>query len=158
MSAFKYLPELLKTAALAVSALVVMTAFAAPPYTSTTGYSAVSPNISSSSGAKPMMMIATSKDHTLFGPIYTDFEDLEGDGKINTTFQPTFKYYGYFDPAKCYVYQDSRFEPSVLATAAPPATTAPAEARLPLLQKAYQPLLLAPTDQAHLPQEWLSVA
>ena len=42
-------------------------------------------------------MLATSKDHTLFGPIYTDFEDIDEDGVIDTTFKPDFKYYGYFD-------------------------------------------------------------
>ena len=56
---------------------------------------AVPPNISTTSN-RPMLMLATSKDHSLFGPIYNDYEDLEGDGIINTTFQPTFKYYGYF--------------------------------------------------------------
>ncbi|OYU45564.1 MAG: hypothetical protein CFE44_06840 [Burkholderiales bacterium PBB4] len=71
-----------------------------------------------------MLMLATSKDHSLFGPIYTDFEDLEGDGTINTTFQPLFQYYGYFDSTKCYVYANSRFEPNSLATKSGPASTA----------------------------------
>lgn len=83
----------------------------------------VPPNITTSSN-RPMLMLATSKDHSLFGPIYTDFEDLEGDGTINTTFQPTFKYYGYFDATKCYVYANTRFEPNALATAGGPAATA----------------------------------
>lgn len=81
---------------------------------------AVPPNITTSSN-KPMMMMATSKDHTLFGPIYTDFEDLDDDGVIDTTFIPTFKYYGYFDPTKCYSYEptSSQFEPKTLATIVP---------------------------------------
>ena len=122
MNTFKYLPELFKTAALTVAASVAMTVFAAPPLTSTTAYPAVPPNISSSSGAKPMMMLAASKDHTLFGPIYTDFEDLEspdelGYGELDTGFKPTFKYYGYFDPTKCYDYNttDGRFNPAANA-------------------------------------------
>ena len=78
---------------------------------------AVPPNIITSSN-KPMLMLATSKDHTLFGPIYTDFEDLDGDGQIDTTFNPKFQYYGYFDAAKCYSYSTSanQFEPAAFAT------------------------------------------
>lgn len=78
---------------------------------------AIPPNIVATSN-KPMLMLATSKDHTLFGPIYTDFEDLDGDGVIDTTFKPDFKYYGYFDSTKCYTYQNSRFEPATIATTA----------------------------------------
>lgn len=77
----------------------------------------VPPNISSAS-AKPMMMLTASKDHTLFGPAYNDFEDIDGDGTIDTTFKPTFKYYGYFDSTKCYSYStaNSRFEPEEATT------------------------------------------
>jgi type IV pilus assembly protein PilY1 len=78
---------------------------------------AVPPNISSNS-AKPMMTLAVSKEHTLFGPIYTDFEDIDGDGVIDFTFIPTFKYYGYFDSKKCYSYStaDNRFNPEDATT------------------------------------------
>jgi len=80
---------------------------------------AVPPNIVTTAN-RPMVMLASSKDHTLFGPIYTDFEDIDGDGKIDTTFIPTFKYYGYFDATKCYDYStgDKRFNPSSTATVA----------------------------------------
>ena len=76
----------------------------------------IPPNVITSSN-RPMIMLAASKDHSLFGPIYTDFEDLDGDGVIDTTFIPTFKYYGYFDPTKCYDYKNSQFEPVALANA-----------------------------------------
>jgi type IV pilus assembly protein PilY1 len=69
-----------------------------------------------------MLMLAASKDHTLFSPIYTDFEDLDmsdelGYGELDTGFKPTFKYYGYFDPSKCYEYStsDGRFNPAANA-------------------------------------------
>lgn len=75
----------------------------------------VPPNIVTSSN-KPMIMLTASKDHTLFGPVYTDFEDLDGDGVIDTTFKPDFKYYGYFDATKCYAYESGMFVPKVLAT------------------------------------------
>lgn len=75
----------------------------------------VPPNIVTSAN-KPMIMLAASKDHTLFGPVYTDFEDLDGDGVIDTTFKPNFKYYGYFDATKCYAYENSIFVPKAMAT------------------------------------------
>lgn len=64
------------------------------------------------------MMLATSKDHTLFAPIYTDFEDIDDDGTLDTDFKPTFKYYGYFDATKCYAYStsDGQFNPAAIAT------------------------------------------
>ena len=76
---------------------------------------AIPPNIIINSN-RPMVMLAASKDHSLFGPIYTDFEDVDGDNVIDTTFIPTFKYYGYFDSTKCYDYSSSQFVPAVTAT------------------------------------------
>ena len=43
----------------------------ADPYSVSLPRDAVPPNIVSTAN-KPMMMLATSKDHTLFGPVYTD--------------------------------------------------------------------------------------
>lgn len=71
----------------------------------------------------PMMMLTASKDHTLFSPIYTDYEDIDGDGVDDTTFKPTFRYYGYFDAGKCYTYNAAwgssrgRFEPALAVQA-----------------------------------------
>lgn len=89
----------------------------ATPLEVSTPRALVPPNITTTSN-RPMVMLAASKDHSLFGPIYTDFEDVDGDGVIDTTFIPTFKYYGYFDSTKCYAYDtgNSRFNPAVLAT------------------------------------------
>jgi len=104
-----------------VRCLIVMAGFCAPlwsmadPLAVSTPVNAIPPNIVSTAN-KPMMMLATSKDHTLFGPIYTDFEDIDEDGVIDTTFKPDFKYYGYFDSTKCYNYANSRFQPAALAT------------------------------------------
>ncbi len=85
---------------------------------------AVPPNIVSTSN-RPMMMLAATKDHSLFGPVYTDFEDLDNDGVIDTTFKPNFKYYGYFDPTKCYAYStaDVRFNPTQIANSKTVTTT-----------------------------------
>lgn len=74
------------------------------------------PNVGYGAGG-PMLMLTASKDHTLFSPIYTDYEDVDGDGTVDYTFKPTFKYYGYFDSSKCYGYNAqatyARFEPAV---------------------------------------------
>lgn len=102
--------------AILLAAVASISAMAlATPLQVSTPQEAIPPNIVTSAN-KPMMMLAASKDHLLFGPIYTDFEDLDGTG-IMTTFKPTFKYYGYFDPTKCYSYSntDGRFKPSALA-------------------------------------------
>lgn len=76
----------------------------------------IPPHISNTA-SKPMMMLASSKDHTLFFPIYTDYEDIDSDGVIDTGFKPNYKYYGYFDSAKCYAYStaDGRFNPDSMA-------------------------------------------
>ncbi|MDD2180201.1 PilC/PilY family type IV pilus protein [Acidovorax sp. D2M1] len=89
--------------------------FASPQEVSTP-QPAIPPNIVTTAN-KPMIMLTASKDHLIFGPVYTDFEDLDGDGIIDTTFKPTFKYYGYFDATKCYSYSTStgQYEPSALA-------------------------------------------
>ena len=101
---------------MAVVVLAATTVAAAPPTSSdNTVFPAVPPNISTS-GSKPMLMLTASKDHTLFGPMFTDFEDLDGDGTIDVTFKSDFKYYGYFDASKCYTYTSNVFSPDGNAT------------------------------------------
>lgn len=97
---------------------------------------AVPPNITTSSN-RPMVMLTTSKDHTLFGPIYTDFEDLDGDGVLDTDFKPSFKYYGYFDPTKCYSYStsDERFNPATNANYVNTARTNPSTGAIETLYR-----------------------
>lgn len=60
----------------------------------------------------PMVMLTASKDFTMFWKAYTDFEDIDFDGAIDFTFNARFKYYGYFDPVKCYTYDGSKFHPT----------------------------------------------
>jgi type IV pilus assembly protein PilY1 len=78
---------------------------------------AIPPNVMSDNN-KPMVMLSASKDLSMFGKAYTDFDDIDFDGKIDKSFMPGFKYYGYFDPLKCYSYNTSsqQFEPKKLAT------------------------------------------
>jgi type IV pilus assembly protein PilY1 len=63
---------------------------------------------------KPIMMFNMSKDHQLFFKLYDDYSDITGDGNIDTTYQNSFDYYGYFDSDKCYVYDSAngRFSPN----------------------------------------------
>lgn len=69
----------------------------------------------------PMVMLLMSRDHTLYGEAYNDFSDLASatgdpkakDGVPDTKYitNPSFKYYGYFNSDRCYLYQNNRFEP-----------------------------------------------
>lgn len=76
---------------------------------------AVPPNVSPDPNL-PMVMLNVSKDFSMFSRAYTDYEDLNFDGVIDYTFMPYFKYYGYFDPTKCYSYSSNTFVPDSLAT------------------------------------------
>ncbi len=68
----------------------------------------------------PLTMLVMARDHRLFYEAYNDASDINGDGTIDVgyIYDPSFKYYGYFDSDKCYVYDgtDKRFEPSSVAT------------------------------------------
>ncbi|WP_432460760.1 MULTISPECIES: pilus assembly protein [unclassified Agarivorans] len=67
----------------------------------------------------PMVMLVMGRDHTLYYEAYNDASDLDGDGVLDTTYQPTqIDYYGYFDSQRCYAYneQQQQFEPGEAAT------------------------------------------
>ena len=78
----------------------------------------IPPNILAANNL-PMVMLSASKDFTMFWKAYTDFDDINADGVIDRTFMPAFKYYGYFDPTKCYNYSsgNKRFEPKRISDA-----------------------------------------
>src|SRR3984885_15331478 len=54
--------------------------------------------------AEPLVMLALSNDEQLYQKAYTDVDNVDGDGNIDSTYKDTINYYGYFDPAKCYSY------------------------------------------------------
>lgn len=54
--------------------------------------------------ATPLVMLNMSNDHQLFYKAYTDYDDMDSDGILDTTYKDTISYYGYFDPLKCYTY------------------------------------------------------
>lgn len=66
--------------------------------------------------ADPRVLFLLSRDHQLFIKAYTDYSDLDGDGFLDTSFRGDIEYDGYFNPRKCYTYQNSRFEPTAAAT------------------------------------------
>jgi type IV pilus assembly protein PilY1 len=70
--------------------------------------------------AEPLVMLALSNDEQLYHKAYTDFDDVDGDGVIDSTYKDTINYYGYFDPAKCYSYSGAvdtgSFAPAALAS------------------------------------------
>src|SRR5262252_7980980 len=53
---------------------------------------------------EPMVMLDFSGDEQLFHKAYTDYDDVDGDGVVDTFYKDTIDYYGYFDPQKCYSY------------------------------------------------------
>ena len=54
--------------------------------------------------AEPLVMLALSNDEQLYHKAYTDFDDVDGDGVIDSTYKDIITYYGYFDSSKCYSY------------------------------------------------------
>lgn len=60
----------------------------------------------------PLMMLVMSRDEQLFNKAYSDYTDLDGDGRLDTTYQDEFDYSGYFDPKLCYGYSGGHFEAS----------------------------------------------
>jgi type IV pilus assembly protein PilY1 len=56
---------------------------------------------------KPIVMLNLTKDNQLHFKAYTDYSDLDDDGKPELTYKHSFNYYGYWDPQKCYEYKSS---------------------------------------------------
>lgn len=63
---------------------------------------------------EPRVMLLLSRDHELSKKAYTDYTDLNNDGSLDTSYNDSVSYYGYFDANKCYTYVtgNSRFEPT----------------------------------------------
>lgn len=59
----------------------------------------------------PLVMLGMSADNQLFYKAYSDFSDIDSDGALDTTYKDSFDYYGYFDSAWCYTYEENRFKP-----------------------------------------------
>lgn len=77
----------------------------------------IPPNVSVSANA-PIIMLNMSRDHQLFFRAYNEFTDIDGDGVAETTYKHSIDYGGYFDPTKCYTYDNSNklFNPTSVST------------------------------------------
>ncbi len=65
-------------------------------------YAATPPLLSKTS--EPLVMLVLSVDHELFKKAYSDYTDLDADGRIDITYNDNFDYLGYFDSEWCYSY------------------------------------------------------
>jgi type IV pilus assembly protein PilY1 len=81
-----------------------------------TDYDAVPPLLAES--AKPLIMLALSKDHQLFYKAFTDYDDLDADGVVDIVYKHQLDYAGYFDSYKCYTYDATNqvFVPESIAS------------------------------------------
>jgi type IV pilus assembly protein PilY1 len=59
----------------------------------------------SSFRAIPHILLVLSKDLKMFQQAYNELLDMDGDGRIDTGFNPKVTYYGYFDSKSCYRYE-----------------------------------------------------
>ena len=75
-------------------------------------YNAIPPSLAENTA--PLIMLAMSVDHQLFYKAYSDYEDVDGDGLVDTTYDNDIEYAGYFDSSLCYTYSDTDgyFSPS----------------------------------------------
>lgn len=76
----------------------------------TTEYNLVQQPLESGRTEAPLMMMVMSRDHSLFSKAYSDYSDLNADGRIDTSYDDTFSYSGYFDSQLCYSYNSNRFQ------------------------------------------------
>ncbi|MGB1270713.1 MAG: hypothetical protein ACPG5T_01430, partial [Endozoicomonas sp.] len=77
-------------------------------------YAAAPPLLSNTS--EPLVMLVMSVDHELFKKAYSDYTDLDEDGRLDTGYVDSFDYLGYFDSDWCYQYTGNHFSPSAGAT------------------------------------------
>ncbi|MCP5012170.1 MAG: hypothetical protein GY942_19505 [Aestuariibacter sp.] len=106
----RYLSRALCIAALVVSAPLLATVSGK----TSTDFSGV-PTLSSPS-SPPLVMLAMSVDHQLTIKAYTDYSDLDNDGKLDTGYTDSFDYYGYFDSKRCYSHASDQFNPEEAAS------------------------------------------
>ena len=79
-------------------------------------YSSIPPLVNKTTDS--LVMLVMSVDHELFKKAYSDYSDLDADGVLDTTYNDTFGYLGYFDSEWCYRYdtEKSNYQPTEKAT------------------------------------------
>ena len=53
----------------------------------------------------PAVMLVLGREHNLFVEAYDDASDINGDGRLDTMYDPSITYEGIYDPGLCYVYK-----------------------------------------------------
>ncbi|MDR1039502.1 MAG: hypothetical protein LBR80_04915 [Deltaproteobacteria bacterium] len=54
--------------------------------------------------SQPQVLIIMAKDHRMYMQAYNNLIDLDGDGLVDSGFNPSLTYYGIFDHTACYTY------------------------------------------------------
>ena len=104
------LPKKVKACALTFSALL---GFCAAEVTAQTMADYNTLPRSLDQGVAPMIMLALSNDHQLYFKAYTDYDDLNDNGDLETdeiTYSNDRNYAGYFSNQHCYTYGGALFE------------------------------------------------
>jgi len=86
---------------------IISTGNAAAPVTVAPmeNYCVVPPFISQN--VPPLVMFIMGRNHKMYYEAYNDASDLNDDGDVDTTYDHSITYYGYFDTEKCYRYDSS---------------------------------------------------
>lgn len=102
-----------------IVALAIFLAPALHAQTPTNATFTINPPLSEPAKSHPMLMLTLSGDHQIFLKAYNDFDDLDGDGLPDVTYNHNVVYKGYFNEEKCYSYSttNGRFTPVADATA-----------------------------------------
>lgn len=96
-------------------------AFSAYGQVPTNATYSINPPLSEPAETHPMLMLTLSGDHQIFLKAYNDFDDLDGDGLPDVTYNHNVVYKGYFNEEKCYSYNtlSGVFSPAANATTPP---------------------------------------
>jgi type IV pilus assembly protein PilY1 len=93
--------------------LLVITATLAAVTRADINLTPIPPYLAETKGT-PLVMLNLSRDHQLFYKAYNEYTDLDGDGQLEIQYKHSYRYYGYFDNERCYVYDTSleRYNPA----------------------------------------------
>ena len=86
-----------------IVALAIFLAPALHAQTPTNATFTINPPLSEPAKSHPMLMLTLSGDHQIFLKAYNDFDDLDGDGLPDVTYNHNVVYKGYFNEEKCAV-------------------------------------------------------
>ena len=59
-------------------------------------------------GVPKLVMLTMGREHNLFSEAYSDYTDIDGDGKLDIMFDPSINYYGIFESKYCYEYSTNK--------------------------------------------------